>query len=75
MRENYKRKGERYLLEGRFTIISITPEIITATVKGAGEIYDITVTADGWRCTCMAKGPCAHIHAAQLVVLKPRRTK
>ena len=57
-RENYKRKGEPYILEGRVTVAGITPDIVTAIVKGSGEVHDVTATADGWRCTCPARGAC-----------------
>ena len=72
-RESYRQKGERYLIHGRITITSLGPEIVTATARGTGEIHHVTATADGWRCTCPAKGPCCHIWATQLVVLKPPR--
>ena len=73
MRETYKKKGERYLIEGRLTVVSITGEVVTVSVKGAGEIYAVTADADRWRCTCPAKGPCCHIWAAQLVTLRPKK--
>ena len=72
-RENYKSKGVRYLAEARLTVRSITPTEVTATVRGTGDIHNVTATTDAWRCTCPAKGPCCHIHAAQLVTLKPAR--
>ncbi|MEO8694807.1 MAG: SWIM zinc finger family protein [Acidimicrobiales bacterium] len=73
MSGNYKTKALAYLAEGRVTVISITPTTVTANVKGAGEIYIVTAGADGWRCTCPAKGPCCHIWATQLVAVKPSR--
>jgi uncharacterized Zn finger protein len=72
MRENYRTKGARYVTEGRLTITAITPTLITATVRGAGEIYTVTADSRFWNCTCPSCGPCSHIWAAQLVVLKPR---
>ena len=73
-RENYKRKGERYLTEGRLTITGIKPGLVTSTCRGSGEIYDVSAKPDGWRCSCPSRGACAHIHAAALVALKPRRS-
>ena len=72
MREHYRTKGERYVTQSRLTVTSITPTLITATVRGSGEIYDVSATADRWRCSCPSCGPCAHIWATQLVVLKPK---
>ena len=76
MRENAAQKGRRYLCEGRLVVRAFDEAAgtVRADVRGAGAVYAVRRTRDsGWRCTCPARGTCAHLTALQLVVaLDPR---
>ena len=81
-RENAQEKGRRYLGEGRLVVERVEPgyetglpaphehgTLIVATCRGGGEEYKLGYDpkAREWRCTCPAKGECAHLHALKLV--------
>lgn len=71
MRETVALKSRRYLAEGRLIIRALDEEAgsVRAEVRGAGAVYVVTRTpSTGWRCTCPARGTCAHQTALQLVV-------
>ena len=69
MRENADAKGRRYIVEGRLTVRSVTPDEVIAVCKGSGQLHAL-----GWRrqsglwwCTCEARTRCSHLVALQLV--------
>lgn len=75
-RENIDAKGRRLLNEGRLTITTVLGRKIVATCKGdSGEIYYLGHDHRNgqWRCTCQARGRCAHLVALQLVTSINRR--
>lgn len=74
-RENAETKGRRYLTEGRIEIIW-AQVLGTVVAKAHGETgtYDCGFDAamGEWRCTCEARGRCAHLVALQLVTRRMR---
>jgi len=68
VREGVEAKGRRYLLEGRLQVSHVGPNDVRARCRGGGHLYEISYDND-WTCTCPARGRCAHIVAAQLVVV------
>jgi hypothetical protein len=75
VRENAEAKARRYVVEGRLVISDVTGAAITATCRGDAAIYDVAHhPGRGWRCTCAARGRCAHLLAAGFVTAIPTRT-
>ena len=81
-RESVDVKGRRLLTEGRLQITRVDSDgvlagLIVAKCRGdSAEIYDLGYdprpgTRNGWRCTCEARGNCAHLVALKLVTVKP----
>jgi hypothetical protein len=71
-RENAEDKGKRYLTEGRLWVkrVDFTHERwpILAECRGAGETHRLGFDKrEGWRCSCPARGQCAHLNALMLV--------
>ena len=73
-REDAGGKSRRLLAEGRVTIRTVTPDRITASVRGdSAAIYRVGWEPSGWYCDCPALGRrCSHVRAVQLVTLEPR---
>lgn len=74
-RENVDEKGRRLLTEGRLQVARVDPDarLIVAKCRGdSGEIYDLGFDprSNEWRCTCEARGNCAHLVALKLVTVK-----
>lgn len=73
--ENIEDKGRRYISEGRLSVKRVDYEkgVIVAEVKGSDALYHLGFdpAKKEWRCTCPARGRCAHLVALQLVVTKP----
>jgi len=73
-RESVQEKAFRYLREGRLTIERVDQHggLVVAKCKGeTGEWmcgYDVQVKQ--WRCTCLARGDCAHLRALRSVVAR-----
>jgi uncharacterized Zn finger protein len=74
--ESVERKALRYIAEGRLTVRSVGEGLfpIVAECRGGEDNYVLGYDAakDEWRCTCPARGRCAHLVALQLVTRKPR---
>lgn len=72
-RENAEGKGRRYLSEGRLTVELVDGRKVVASCRGADDIYNLGFDprARAWRCTCPARGRCAHLVALQLVTRRP----
>jgi uncharacterized Zn finger protein len=69
-RENVQVKGRRYLCEARVHVVNVTGHTVTAAVRGGGAVYRTTHDRRlGWRCSCPARGECAHIVAVALVTV------
>ena len=73
-RENVNDKAERYLREGRLRVVRVDGNLIVAKCRGGGVIYDLghDPKAMQYRCTCPARGPCAHLVALQRVTAVER---
>jgi uncharacterized Zn finger protein len=72
--ESAKAKGRRYLIEGRLDLKHVSDRLIVANCRGDdGDVYAVGYDFEvgDWRCTCPARGRCAHIVAIALVVEKP----
>jgi hypothetical protein len=64
MRESTAQKGRRYLAEGRLIVTALDQHHVTATCRGDGALHRLSWTpAQGWTCTCLARGRCAHLLA------------
>ena len=74
MADNVETKGRRLLTEGRLIVEKITAEgLLIATCRGdSGAIYNLGYDPmrGEWRCTCPARGRCAHLVALQLVTVR-----
>lgn len=77
-RENAHDKGKRLLGEGRLKVDAVSGDghrfPIVATCKGdSGTRYSLGYDRQEkeWRCTCPARGKCAHLWALQLVTEAP----
>jgi uncharacterized Zn finger protein len=70
-RENSHAKGRRYLGEGRLTVLHVDNELVRASCKGAGAVYDCGWTPMfGWSCSCEARGRCSHLVALMSVTVR-----
>jgi hypothetical protein len=72
IRENAATKARRLLAEGRLMIeaASSSEPFLAAVVRGdSGRLYrcGFELDADGWFCSCDAKGRCSHVQALMLV--------
>jgi hypothetical protein len=73
-RENYYRKAQRLLGEGRLEIHRLDPNRIVAVCRGdSGEKYDVGYGSAAWFCNCDARGRCSHLQALMLVVTRLMR--
>ena len=72
MRESVETKGRRYLVEGRLLVELVDGRRIVASCRG-GRRYSLGYdpTRNEWRCTCPARGRCAHLLALRLIVRAP----
>jgi uncharacterized Zn finger protein len=78
MRENAAAKARRYLVEGRVMLlrVDVMGSFVVGSVRGDhGIVYRVAHEDGGWRCTCPAIGPCAHLLALQLVVVLPAASR
>jgi uncharacterized Zn finger protein len=70
MRENYARKAQRLLAEGRVSVLRIDPSGVTAIVRGdTAAFYTVSFDGSRWDCSCPAIGRCSHAFAVQRVVV------
>ena len=60
-------KAHRYLVEGRVIVLVAAPGRVIATVRGDAEVHQVAYERGGWRCSCPARGRCAHLLAVGLV--------
>jgi uncharacterized Zn finger protein len=68
--ETVEQKAGRYLCEGRVRVLRVTPDLVTATVRGSDGIAYRVVREAGksTSCTCPAYGKrCCHRIALELV--------
>lgn len=73
MRENAHAKAKRYLHEGRLVVERVDRRAVIATARGDGQLYRLGWTpAQGWVCTCLARGRCCHLIALGSVVAVDR---
>jgi hypothetical protein len=71
VRENAESKSRRYLGEGRLIVEQVDANLVRATCRGSGAVYDVGWTAMfGWSCSCPAKGRCSHLLALQAVTVR-----
>ncbi|MCU1483673.1 MAG: hypothetical protein JWN67_419 [Actinomycetia bacterium] len=64
IRENAVAKARRYLAEGRLIVTALDQRHVTATCRGDGALHQLAWDAtNGWRCSCPARGRCAHLLA------------
>jgi hypothetical protein len=70
-RENVQAKGRRYLLEGRLLVRYVDASGIKAFCRGSATVYQLGFEDGRWRCSCPARGRCAHLVALQLVTVEP----
>ena len=71
MRESVETKAERYLIQGRVSIVSADDRSITASVKGDSGHYTAARNHSRWACSCPARGRCCHLLALQRVCSLP----
>jgi uncharacterized Zn finger protein len=75
MAENARAKGRRLLEEGRLTVERVDASgYVQATCRGdSAAVYHLGFDPGRgqWRCTCPARGRCAHLIALQLVTVQP----
>lgn len=73
-RESVATKAARYLTEARLTLdrVDVDGGWIVARCRGDGGEYALGFdpSVKQYRCTCPAKGDCAHLHALRLVVIR-----
>jgi hypothetical protein len=70
VRENYQRKGERYVSEGRLSVLRVDSAGIRATCRGSGVVYELGYENGRWHCSCPAFSECAHLHSLKLVTVR-----
>jgi uncharacterized Zn finger protein len=72
VRENAEYKARRYLGEGWLTVEQVSENLVRATCRGSGAIYDVGWTAKfGWSCSCPCLSRrCAHLLALQLITVR-----
>lgn len=75
VRESAQSKGVRYLGEARLTVDRVDHDLVHATCRGQGAVYDVGHDQRGWYCTCPARTTCAHLTALQLVTIARRTTR
>lgn len=69
-RENAREKGLRLLAEGRLRVTKVDGDLIVAQCRGdSGRVYFLGFDPrrKQWRCTCLARTACAHLHALWMV--------
>ncbi len=66
-KESVVDKAHRYLTEGRVIVLVAGPGRVVATVRGDAEVHQVAYERGGWRCSCPARGRCAHLLAVGLV--------
>jgi hypothetical protein len=72
-RENAAAKGARYLLEARLIVEQVDGDLVRASCRGSGAIYELGYTPDrGWWCDCPAVGLCSHLSGLMLVTVRRR---
>jgi len=68
-RESAEAKGRRYLAEGRLVVRAVRGCEASGACRGGGKTYAVEYRpATGWRCSCPARGICAHLVALRLVI-------
>ena len=71
-REDAFSKARRLLAEGRVIVKAVTPNAVTAIVRGdSGKLYAVSGEYERWSCNCSALSRCSHVMALQLVTLEP----
>jgi uncharacterized Zn finger protein len=74
-RESVESKGRRYLLESRLTVVLVGGDVVRATCRGSGELYELGHTPGrGWWCNCPARAQCAHLLALMAVTVREPAT-
>jgi uncharacterized Zn finger protein len=69
--ESAPEKARRYLAEGRLTVLQVDGDLVRAVCRGTGAIYQLGHTPGrGWRCSCAARGDCAHLLALMSVTVR-----
>jgi len=67
--EDATAKSHALVGEGRLNVTSVTPDRIAGHCFDDGQTYFLQWSGPGgWRCTCPARGRCAHLLALGLVV-------
>ena len=70
-RENVQAKAFRYLCEHRLVVEHCDANLVRATCRGSGALYDCGWTpAFGWSCSCEARGRCCHLLALMSVTVR-----
>jgi uncharacterized Zn finger protein len=73
-RESIQDKGRRYLTEGRLQIEKVDDKTgwVIASCRGTDSLYHLGYDpgVKQFRCTCQARGACAHIYALRSVVIR-----
>ena len=71
MRESIESKAKRYLAERRLTVNVVSADLVAATCRSDGVLYDTGWTPQlGWSCSCPALHRCAHITALQAITVR-----
>lgn len=74
-RENAASKSRRLLGEGRLIVERVDKDLVRATCRGSGAVYDVGWTLElGWSCSCPAIGRCSHLLALQAVTVRNQTT-
>jgi len=68
-RETLEEKAARYLGEGRVRVLAMTPDGVSAKVRGSGNaVYNTRRESRRWACDCPAwRRECCHVQALRLV--------
>jgi len=69
-RETLREKADRYLLEGRVTVIEAGRHGVAARVRGEGACYTTRFSLGAWSCTCPHPNrgtSCSHVLALKRV--------
>jgi hypothetical protein len=71
-REDARTRGRRLVAEGRLLVRRVEGREVSAICRGeSGAIHELGFSRGLWFCSCPARGPCAHLYAAWLVVASP----
>ena len=73
-KETAEGKARRLLAEGAVHVHTADENRVTARVRGASGVYDVTWLGGRWSCTCAAYGRCSHVKAVRLCTMGQRVT-